>query len=191
MKRAALLVMAGAAAVLLALWLLARWEARLAADDQATIAAAQQWLKAGAARRTERAGLLAQAQTSARRAAALEREARSHAAGDSLLNAGLDRATTAVDSLPIVLAQRDSARAAVASWAQAFAALTVARLADSTRADRAEAALAEGERHLTGVVGIADCRWFGLGFMPRCLSRAASLVVGGVLGAGAAIVALR
>jgi hypothetical protein len=190
-KRPTLLLVAGAAAVLLVFWLFAHWEAQIAGRDQATIAAAQQWLKAGAARRAERAALLAQAQTSALRAAALAREARRHAAGDSLLNAGLDRATTAVDSLPIVLAQRDSARAAVASWADAFAALTVARVADSTRADRAEAALAEGERHLTGVVEIADCHLLGIGFLPRCLSRTASLVVGGLVGAGAAVVALR
>jgi len=191
MKRPALLLVAGAAAVLLVLWLFARWDARIVGGEEATIAAAQQWLKAGAARRAERAALLAQAQTSALRAAALEREARAHTTGDSLLNAGLDRAATAVDSLPIVLAQRDSARAAVASWALAFAELTRARIADSTRADRAEAALAEAERHLTDVVHIADCRWFGLGFMPRCLSRTASLVVGGVIGAGVAVVALR
>ena len=191
MKRPTLLVVVGAAAMLLVLWLFARWDARIVGGEEATIAAAQQWLKAGDARRAERAALQAQAQTSALRAAALEREARAHAAGDSLLNAGLDRATTAVDSLSITLAQRDSLRAANQTWAAAFVALTDARVADSTRADRAEAALAEGERHLTGVVAIADCHILGIGFLPRCLSRSVSFVVGGVLGASAAVLALR
>lgn len=190
MKRPSLLLVAGAAVVLLVLWFFARWDAQISQGDQATIAAAQQWLQAGKARRLERGHLLAVALNAMTKATALQREAQVHAAGDRQLDAALGRARAAVESLSLVVAQRDSARAAVTNWAQAFASLMVARLADSTRADRAEAALAEGERHLTDVVIIADCHLLGVGFLPRCPSRTVSLVVGGIVGAGAAVVAL-
>jgi hypothetical protein len=90
--------------------------------------------------------------------------------------------------VPILVEQRDSARAAVTSWAQAFAALTVKDVADSIRADRAEAAVDSAEARMRAVVKVADCRMLGIGFLPRCPSRTLSLVLGIAGGATAALV---
>lgn len=182
-KRATLIAIIGVAIGALVLYDLGRWDAHASQESQSAIQSAKAWLAAGNARRADRARLLAIAADQAARAHQLEAEARTHAASDVALNDALDRATTAVDSLPIVVAQRDSARASVASWAQAFAALTLKDRADSVRADRAEAAADSAAARLRALLKVADCRVLGLSFAPPCPSRALSFVVGA--GAGA------
>jgi hypothetical protein len=83
--------------------------------------------------------------------------------------------------VPILLEQRDSARAAVATWAQAFAALTLKDRADSLQADAAEAAADSAAARIRAVLPIADCHWLGVGFLPRCPSRTVNFLVGGAL----------
>lgn len=188
MNRPAAIAIVGAAIIGVALYGLGRWDAAVSSREAPAIAGARAWLAAGNARRADRARLIAARDRAGARADRLAAEARTHAASDEALNAALDRATTAVDSLPIVLAQRDTARAAVASWAQAFAALTLKDRADSTRADRAEAAADTAAAHLRALIPIADCHMLGLGFLPRCPSRVLSAVLG--VGTGAAAVLL-
>lgn len=185
MNRPVAIVIVGAAAAAVLLYALGRWDAAVSRRGDEAIVAAKAWLAAGNARRAERARLLAIAAEQGRRAAQLVAEARAHVASDTVLDRALERATSAVDSLPIVLAQRDSARAAVASWAQAFAAVTLKDRADSVRADRAETALDSAEIRMRNLLAVADCHWLGVKFLPKCLSRTASFVVGAAGGAAA------
>lgn len=191
MKRPAVLLAGGAVVAALVLYGIGRWSAGIDAREADAIARAHAWLEAGKARRADRARLIAAATAAQARADGFAAAARAHEASDTALNAALDRVKTAVDSLPIVLAQRDSARASVASWAQAFAALTLVARADSLRAVRAEAAADSAEARLRDILPIADCHVLGLGFLPRCPSRTVSLLIGGILGAGAVLASHR
>lgn len=189
MNRPSAIAIVGAAVITVTLYGLGRWDARVGQEDQAALASARAWLAANGARRIERARLLAVAQSEAARARRLAAEARAHAASDTVLEAALDRAHSATDSLPIVVAQRDSARAAVASWAQAFAAVTLKDRADSAWGARGWAAADSAERLIPPVLHVAECRWLGLSFAPRCLTRTTSFLVGVAGGAVAILLA--
>lgn len=86
-------------------------------------------------------------------------------------------------------ASTDSAR--VDAWKAAANECQVALLACSERALLAEARVRELEPLLVRGVAIADCHVLGLGFMPKCLSRAQSFVLGAALGMGAMVVLRR
>jgi hypothetical protein len=66
----------------------------------------------------------------------------------TVLQPQLDTATTEKDSLPILVAQRDSLLESVGRWAQAFAAVTAARDLERTRADGLQRELARGTQLL-------------------------------------------
>lgn len=90
----------------------------------------------------------------------------------------LAMARTAADSNPILLGQRDAARASAAHFERAYALMTLARLADSTRADNAERGLERSGQLLADVTRIADCHMLGWHVLPRCLNRTWSFIGG-------------
>lgn len=86
-----------------------------------------------------------------------------------------------VDSLVEQAELRDSLRLV------AVAGLQMALSAERQRADLAENRARDLEMQLRNVLQVADCRLLGIGFLPRCPSRNASLLLGVGVGATAVL----
>jgi hypothetical protein len=102
------------------------------------------------------------------------------------LDTALTRAGTMRDSLLVVVNQREAFQSQAAVCCQLAHQWELAFRADSTRADRAEARVTDLEGHLANTLTIADCHLLGAKWLPRCMSRTASAL----LGAGIASAAL-
>jgi hypothetical protein len=173
------------AAAAVALYAFGMCQARSGREDAAIIRSAEQALAVGKAYRARQAQLGAIARAQADSAAAWKRRAQARDPRIAQLDTALAQATTARDSNVVLGQQNLELRGQVADWQVAFGRLDLARLADSTRADRAEARVALLEQHLAATLTVADCRMLGLRFLPRCPSR----LVSAALGAGATAVA--
>jgi hypothetical protein len=99
---------------------------------------------------------------------------------DGRLNEALTAAKTVNDSNKVLIEQNEELRSEISDWKIAFAYLEHARLADSTRADRAEARVVDLGRNLAAILDVADCHILGARFLPRCPSRTVSFVLGAV-----------
>ena len=168
----------------LVLWLLASWTGRVAPKDAEAIQGAKLTLALSRPFHAQIARLQA---SQARHGASgmrlmavvvqdTARTGRLLADVDSLRheNAALDTLLTGL------VAQRDTALQAVAEFRLVvFAAQAEAKLAK----DRVAAL----ETQLRNVLQVAECRVLGIGFLPRCPSRTASLVLGAGIGVAAVV----
>ena len=169
----------------LALYVFSRWQARQGSEDATIIRSAEQALAVGKAYRVHQAQLRTAAQRAGARATSALAAAGAKDTTVARLQLELKADTAARDSVrtlvvtvTTVVAQRDSARGA----ARAF---FLKAVADSTRADRAEARVQTLEANLAATLTVADCRMLGLRFLPRCPGR----LVSAALGAGLTAVA--
>jgi hypothetical protein len=168
-----------------ALYAFGKWQASQGAESGAIIRSAEQALAVGKAYRARQAQLVAVARAQADSAAAWKRRAQARDPRIAQLDTALAQATTVRDSNVVLGQQNLELRGQVAEWEAAFGRLDLARLADSTRADRAEARVALLEQNLATTLTVADCHLAGLKFLPRCPSR----LVSAALGAGVTAVA--
>ena len=174
----------GACGVAMLFW----WSGKQGTEEGAVIHAAEQALAAGKAYRTRQAKLQEVAQRALNRATVA-------IAADRAKDASVRELTVRLASQPndstrviilrqlvdTLMTQRDSARAAIG-------ALLIRMVADSARANAAEIRVAELERHLHATLVIAQCRWLGIRFLPKCPSRTVSAVLG--FGVGASVILL-
>ena len=165
-----------AAAVLL--WAFAQWTASQGLEDQGIIRAAEHALHAGNAHRARQAQLAAAARVSADSARQWKAKAAARAPLVAQLDTALTEATTVRDSNTVLLQQNGELRGQVAEWQASSRGFEQAWLTDSTRADGAEARVAELERHLASVLTVADCHILGAKWLPRCPSRTVSAALG-------------
>lgn len=168
----------------LLLYALAQFTARQDVESQDIIQAAEHAIAAGKAWRARQAKLAAIAQAATQSGRTWRAKAEAAASAAVQLEAVLAQATTAPESIGVLVHQVEFYRGQALAWAESSHAFERAWLADSTRADLAEGRVATLEQHLAHVLTVADCHILGAKFLPRCPSR----TVSAALGAGAAVV---
>lgn len=166
----------------IALYGFGQWTARQGVEDQGIIRGAQHSLAIGKAWRARQAKLAAIAAAAVQTGRDWKAKAIAAAPAGAQLEAALAAATTAQDTNVARLHQVEFYQDQALAWEQSSRAFENAWRADSARAASAEARVAELERHLAGVLTVADCHILGASFLPRCPSRNVAFV----LGAGAA-----
>jgi len=169
----------------LALYIFGKWTATQGIEDQGIIRGAEHALATGKAWRARQAKLAAIAQANVDTARQWKAKAIARAPLAAQLDTALTVVKTARDSNVVLLEHTAVLREQVLFWEASARGFEQAWLADSTRADGAEARVAELERHLASVLTVADCRMLGVRFLPRCPSR----MVSAALGAGVTAVA--
>ena len=162
----------------LALYVFGKWQASQGVEDQGIINAAEHALAAGNAWRARSAQLAATARANADTARQWKAKAIARAPLAAQLDTALAVATTVRDSNTVLVHQVGFYQGQAMFWEASSRNFERAWLADSARADGAEARVAELERHLASVLTVADCHIAGLKFMPRCPGRIASFVFG-------------
>ncbi len=167
-----------ALAVLAFLWVL-RSE-RQVGEDTGIIDRAQYALDRGVAFRLWLAKTDRVAQAQADSARRWKARAVAQNAAVARLDAQLAQMRTPADSLPIVLAQRDTALQLAAFWQTTASRWELAYRADSTGRASLETRLTVLEANLAATLTVADCRINLVLAHPRCLSRTTA----GLLGVG-------
>lgn len=162
----------------LALYVFGKWTATQGLEDQGIIRAAEHALHAGNAHRARQAQLAAIAQANVDTARQWKAKAIARAPLGPKLERALTEAKTTSDSNTVLVHQVAFYQAQAFFWESSSRGFERAWLADSTRADAAEARVAELERHLASVLTVADCHLLGVGFLPRCPGRTTAFVLG-------------
>jgi len=174
----------------LALFVFGKWRATQGLEDQGIIHAAENALHAGNAQRARNAQLAAAAHASADSARAWKAKAIARAPLAAQLDTALTQAQTVRDSNVVLGQQTAFFRGQALFWEASARHFEQAWRTDSTRADGAEARIAELERHLASVLTVADCHVLGAKWLPRCPGRTTAFVLGAA-GTAAAFVATR
>lgn len=162
----------------LALYLFGKWQATQGGEDARIIQSSRNALAAGKAYRARQAQLAAAAATHAASARTWQLKAQASAPAAAQLDRALEEAKTSADSNVVLTHQVAFYQGQALAWSTAYGELQLARAADSTRADRAEARIALLEQNLAATLTVADCRLLGVKFLPRCPSRNVAFVLG-------------
>jgi hypothetical protein len=162
----------------LALYVFGKWTATQGLEDQGIIRAAEHAIATGKAWRARSARLAAIARASADSARRWKAKAIVAAPVAAQLDTALAQAQTMRDSNTVLTHQTAFYQGQAQLWEASARGFERAWLADSTRADDAEARVAELERHLASVLTVADCRVLNLRFMPRCPGRTTAFFLG-------------
>lgn len=164
------------AVALVLLWVL--HSERQVGEDAGIVARAHAALAQGQSFRQHLAKLRSAAQAQADSARRWKAAAVAQGAALIRLDAQLAQMRTPAESLPVVLAQRDTALQLASFWQATASRWELAYRADSMRAVSLESRLTLLEANLAATLTVADCRLLGLHFLPRCPSRNTAAVVG-------------
>ncbi len=170
-----------AIAMLVGLHLLATLSGPSSPEVADAIADAKTWVQVAKGWHGTRIALQAREDVHADSARAAADSAATHHAADVARDAELVHAQTAADSVPVLVAQRDAARAEAASWHDAFLELGRAKAVADSALAHADSIIARGRAITAAVTKVADCRILGVKFFPRCLSRMHSFEAGALI----------
>lgn len=171
----------GAIAILAVLRLLATLSGPSSRDAVDAIADAKTWVQVAKEWHFNRIVIQAREEAHADSARAAAGSAATHHAADVARDAKLVHAKTAADSVPILVGQRDAARAEAASWHDAFLEFGRAKAVADSALAHADSIIARGRAITAAVTKVADCRILGVKFFPRCLSRMHSFEAGALV----------